>query len=423
MGNNAAAAAFAAEQERIQAEQLAAQLRAEPLTEAQKLFPTLSKEEAEAWNQQRMSIDANGSGRSFGGLFEPVQKTFETFAKLPGTPEALATGLEAGASGDASWNPYSKDGRSVWDIGAGGTELSQNENIRDAGRAIGTAVGGAFAGPALSGAMGGGATGAAGAGAVLGGGQTAIAGGNLQDILKSAALGGATALAGYGIKSYLSTDGTIKKLDPNLGDHLPTDFADIPPGPGQITDFPELLPESGGVPNTPAGSFPGFDPSEFAGYDPGYYDFPDSPGYGAPVVPGFDPKGPIKGLDYDPAPETDLPGAPPADQSIDVTGKIPDGTGGFTPLPPMYNGDSGPIPEGPQPVEPIELAPEKPLPDMPKPAPNYGKLISSLLGNFLSTGGGSSGGGSRGYDQDKLARSLRQPSEPVTMTNPNYIPR
>lgn len=404
MGNNAAAAAFAAEQERIQAEQLAAQLRAEPMTEAQKLFPTLSPEEAEQWNIDRMSIPASGSS-TFGRLFDPIQQLNDNFAKLPGSPEAALKGLEAGFSGDASWNPYSKEA-SVWDIGAGGTELSQNENYRDIGRAIGTAIGGGFAAPALSGALGGGALGGAGAGAITGAVPAALQpGATWESVLKAAAVGG---IAG-GIKGYMSTDGTIKQLPSNLGDPLPTDFADIAydPASAPITDFPGMTPEVPGVPSSPLGNFnPG---NAFVG----------------PPEFGYMPEG-TPDLNFNPDPSVDT-GAPPG-QRIEVTGeRLPsDGTSGFAPFPPMYTGSPGPIPETPAAPEVPEIKPNENKVPSSTPGPNYGKLLASLLGNLLSSGGGSGGGsrgGSDGFSADKLARSLRQPSEPVTMTNPNYIAR
>lgn len=115
---------------------------------------------------------------------------FEAMASLPGTLEALGTGIYRGIRGDASWNPYD-EGASVADISALGTRWAQEPNKRQAGRAIGTAIGSYFTGGALSGYLGSTAAGGAASGALWGGAQAAGTG---EDPWKGAARGG---LYGY----------------------------------------------------------------------------------------------------------------------------------------------------------------------------------------------------------------------------------
>lgn len=169
-----------------------------------------------------------------GDLFSnPIQTTWDSLSSLPGSPEAFASGVYGGVSGDLSWNPYS-DNNSVWDTGAGGTELSEDPNNRQIGRQIGTAIGAAFTGGALGAAgQAGGATNAAlidsslgtagygassaslagaGSGATLGGsvargaltnaGTAAARGGNGSDILKGALYGGIGGGVGNTISGY-----------------------------------------------------------------------------------------------------------------------------------------------------------------------------------------------------------------------------
>ena len=78
---------------------------------------------------------------------------FQDLSKIPGSPEAVTSAVEGGLNGSLSWNPFSKS-NSVWDTGAGGTQLSQNPTDRMIGRTIGSL----FAGGALGGALGGGAS-------------------------------------------------------------------------------------------------------------------------------------------------------------------------------------------------------------------------------------------------------------------------
>lgn len=127
----------------------------------------------------------------------PIDTTFDTLAKLPGTPEASLTALYQGVNGDLSWNPYSVD-NSVWDMGAGGTELSQDPRNRQIGRTIGTAIGSAFTGGALGAAMGSSTAGAAASGALWGGAQAAGTGGNFLEGAAKGALSAYTPdIGGY----------------------------------------------------------------------------------------------------------------------------------------------------------------------------------------------------------------------------------
>lgn len=189
-------------------------------------------------------------GWGLGDLFNPIsaiQDTWSGLASLPGTPEAFGSGVYGGLTGDLSWNPYSQD-NSVWDTGAGGTELSQDPNNRRIGRQIGTAVGAAFTGGALgslgsdaslaadgttvggiaadgtAGAAGEGGSslassvaGGAARGAAVNAGVTAAQGGNLSDIGRGALYGGigggfGTAVSDANPGSYVSSDPQYQKI-------------------------------------------------------------------------------------------------------------------------------------------------------------------------------------------------------------------
>lgn len=189
-------------------------------------------------------------GFGLSDLFNPVsavQDTWSGLASLPGTPEAFGSGIYGGLSGDLSWNPYSQD-NSVWDTGAGGTELSQDPNNRRYGRQIGTAIGAAFTGGALgslgsdaslaadgstiagtaaegtagaagegSGSYLGSVAGGAARGAAVNAGVTAAQGGNLSDIGRGALYGGigggfGTAVGDANPGSYVSSDPQYQKI-------------------------------------------------------------------------------------------------------------------------------------------------------------------------------------------------------------------
>jgi hypothetical protein len=84
------------------------------------------------------------------------RRIFDTAAKVPGSPEAVTTGVRGGLSGDLSWNPYAanSEGATAWDTGFLGTKLSQDDKERQHGRAFGTAVAAYFAAPYLAEAAG-----------------------------------------------------------------------------------------------------------------------------------------------------------------------------------------------------------------------------------------------------------------------------
>lgn len=143
----------------------------------------------------------------------PIETTWNTAAQLPGSPEGGLTGLYNGVNGDLSWNPYDPDGPSVWEYGAAGTKLPENDEDRKWGRMFGTAVGSAFTGGALGSAMGSSVAGGAASGALWSGAQTAGAGGNSSEIGKSALRGAAV---GGGTAAIPSTAGYAGISDPQL---------------------------------------------------------------------------------------------------------------------------------------------------------------------------------------------------------------
>lgn len=98
--------------------------------------------------------------------YDPIAKAvMKTESKLPGS---LGAGLTALTAENVSSNPYKSGEASRFDIFAGGTKLSQSEDNRKAGRAIGTAIGLWFGAGAL-GAGSSGSTGAATSGSTAGG--------------------------------------------------------------------------------------------------------------------------------------------------------------------------------------------------------------------------------------------------------------
>lgn len=121
---------------------------------------------------------------------DPASTSWNTFEMLPGSPEASLQAFYSGVNGDLSWNPYGQD-NSVWDYGAGGSELSQDPRNRQTGRMIGTAIGSYFTGGALGSAMGSSVGGAAASGAGWGAAQAAGSGGDWKDGAVKGAVGGA----------------------------------------------------------------------------------------------------------------------------------------------------------------------------------------------------------------------------------------
>lgn len=162
-------------------------------------------------------------------------------AKIPGSPEAVTYSVGQGMANNASWNPYSQNGASVWDIGALGTQNSQDEDHRIAGRAIGTAIGGYFAAPALSAAQGGGALGSTLAGAELGAATGYAQTGNTEGTLRGGLIGG---IGGY-VGSQISGAGSADPYGPgsnwgqdtltNMG-YSPAEIAAIQSGAATVGD-------------------------------------------------------------------------------------------------------------------------------------------------------------------------------------------
>jgi len=305
------------------------------------------------------------------GIADP-RSIFQNAAKLPGTPEALLSGLNAGAKGDVSWNPYQPGARSVWDIGAGGDVLSRNPNARSVGRGVGTLLGGYFAAPALASAMGGGVAGGAGAGAVVGAVPTAASGANRDAILRSALIGGATgalASSNPSATAPTSTEG-IAQLPPDIeGYQFQPPVENLPSIPQEQVPF---LPE---VPDVSAGS----------GYDP-----------------------------Y---------------QRVEIT--APPSSSEFRTLPSDITGSNGqPLPPTPPPVDnlpsPLETVP--PLPEVPTTTgtPNSQFPYKDLLKLFTGAAGKMFGGGFSPYGSiSTTANALRgrRQEEPLpTMFDPNYQP-
>jgi len=171
----------------------------------------------------------NTGGRSLWGRVTNAadpRNIFQNAAQLPGSPEAVLSAIDATGHGDASWNPYDPNGASIWDIGAGGTALSQDPNMRDIGRTVGTVVGGAFAGPALAGGytaagVPAGALSNAAAAATLGAGTTAAGGGNRNEILQSGLKGAIAGGLATGAYDYFkSTPGLAELNGMTMGEQV-----------------------------------------------------------------------------------------------------------------------------------------------------------------------------------------------------------
>jgi hypothetical protein len=131
-------------------------------------------------------IDDLGHG-DFSSANNETENTFNSLSEIPATDFANLRALYDGANGDLSWNPYA-EGNSVLDRGAGG-KASEDPNNRKWGRLIGTLIGSYFTGGALGSAMGSSTGGAAASGALWGAGQAAGAGGDRDQIGKSALYG------------------------------------------------------------------------------------------------------------------------------------------------------------------------------------------------------------------------------------------
>jgi hypothetical protein len=148
-------------------------------------------------------------------------------SKLPGTPGAAVAALSGGLDNSLSWNPYSSR-NSVWDMGAGGSILSQNPRNRTVGRAVGSAIGGYFGAGALG----------------LGAGAGADTGVAADAAATSGGLSSADTAALYGDAGYGAglTGAETTAID-NVGTGLLADA-----GTGTLTDAggSSFLPVTGG---------------------------------------------------------------------------------------------------------------------------------------------------------------------------------
>lgn len=127
-----------------------------------------------------------------------LENSYRSMAEVPGSPIAIDRAVYRGENGDLDWNPYSQN-NSVWDSGAGGSQMTEDPNNRRTGRMIGSLMAGYGISSGLT-AGAGLSAGAAGAtsGAVMGGAQAAGTGGNRDDIFKGAMAGGAAGgIGGY----------------------------------------------------------------------------------------------------------------------------------------------------------------------------------------------------------------------------------
>lgn len=132
-----------------------------------------------------------------------IKNTFNNLADIPGSPEAVFTGLRRGFSGDLSWNPYSPK-NSVWDVIGGGTSITEDPNNREIGRTIGTLMA-TWGASSLAGA-GAGGTAATSAGAAEAGTAGAGAGAGAGGYFEGAALDGFGGYAGGETVSSASLD-------------------------------------------------------------------------------------------------------------------------------------------------------------------------------------------------------------------------
>ena len=210
------------------------------------------------------------------------ENLYNSLASLPGTPEAAIAGLDAGAKGQASWNPYSPN-NSVWDIGAGGTQLSQSASNRAAGRTIGTAIGSFFGAEAL-GAGGVGAD-AASTGASGAGGYSAAADS------QAANLAGDYTAADYAAGSaYPGITADTGSLASGLGGGTASDFVGYVQ-PADINYLPVTGAGEGGIATLDATTAAnlGVDSSNLYGIDPATADSVTSGGFGTDALTSNDP--------------------------------------------------------------------------------------------------------------------------------------
>ena len=127
-----------------------------------------------------------------------LENSYRSMAEVPGSPIAIDRAIYRGENGDLDWNPYSQN-NSVWDSGAGGSQMTEDPDNRRTGRMIGTLMAGYGIGSGLTAGAGlsapvAGAT----SGAIVSGAQTAGNGGNRTDIGRSMMAGGAAGgIGGY----------------------------------------------------------------------------------------------------------------------------------------------------------------------------------------------------------------------------------
>lgn len=71
----------------------------------------------------------------------PAQTMWDTMSMIPGSPEAVLQSVVDGSGSDGlSWNPFYQEGPSVWDRGALGYKLSEDDTERQHGRMFGRAA-------------------------------------------------------------------------------------------------------------------------------------------------------------------------------------------------------------------------------------------------------------------------------------------
>lgn len=77
-----------------------------------------------------------------GWLSSFFSNLYQTMQNIPGSPEAVTQSVIDGSGSDGlSWNPFYQEGPSVWDRGALGYNLSDQNQEREHGRMVGRAIG------------------------------------------------------------------------------------------------------------------------------------------------------------------------------------------------------------------------------------------------------------------------------------------
>ena len=421
----------------------------------------------------------NTGGRSLWGRVTNAadpRTIFQNAAQLPGSPEAVLSAIDATGHGDASWNPYDPNGASIWDIGAGGTTLSQDPNARAIGRTVGTVVGGAFAGPALAGGytaagVPAGALSNAAAAATLGAGTTAAGGGNRNEILQSGLKGAIAGGLATGAYDYFKSAPGLAELNGmTMGEQVafleangvsPADISSITGGAEgfgaqDLADMSgiktnPIIPEPPvAEPATPVeitGKFLPPDPSITPILPPSQVGptieasrFPPDPEQTPPPIlqlpptPEFTPPVQITGSKLPPDPEQapiiplppipDVPGVTPQaftppPQTVEVTGQRDQSP--ILQLPhdlPHSAIGSGDIVPDPPPIDPAPITDATPTPNpVQTPAPDYRWMRNALKGlTQMATPGLIGAASISGPKKDKREEEFSR------MINPNYVP-